>query len=116
MFSLVNEERAKFGVKVLVWDENLAKVGRNHAKDMFKRGYFSHFSPEGKDLGNRLDEADIDYLAAGENLALAPSVSRAHTGLINSPGHRRNILDPSVLFQLFPSLQLQKIQLCVPWH
>ena len=95
MFSLVNEERAKFGVKVLVWDENLAKVGRNHSKDMFVRGYFSHFSLEGKDLGNRLDEAGIDYLAAGENLALAPTVSRAHTGLINSPGHRRNILDPS---------------------
>ena len=95
MFALVNEERQRFGVRSLEWSENLAKVGRNHSKDMFVRGYFSHFSPEGKDLGNRLDEAGIDYLAAGENLALAPSVSRAHTGLINSPGHKRNILDPS---------------------
>ena len=95
MFALVNKERVEFGAKPLVWNENLAKIGRNHSKDMFKRGYFSHFSPEGKDVGNRLDEAGIDYTAAGENLALAPTVSRAHTGLINSPGHRRNILDPS---------------------
>ena len=95
MFEFVNEERVKFGAKPLAWSENLAKVGRNHSKDMFARGYFSHFSPEGKDVGDRLDEADIDYVAAGENLALAPTVSRAHTGLINSPGHRRNILDPS---------------------
>src|SRR3990167_8886510 len=95
MFTLVNEERVKFGTKPLVWSENLAKVGRNHSKDMFARGYFSHFSPEGKDLGDRLDEAGIEYVAAGENLALAPTVSRAHSGLMNSPGHRRNILDPS---------------------
>ena len=95
MFALVNKERVEFGAKPLVWNENLAKIGRNHSKDMFKRGYFSHFSPEGKDVGNRFDEAGIDYTAAGENLALAPTVSRAHTGLINSPGHRRNILDPS---------------------
>ena len=95
MFALVNEERVKFGAKSLIWNEDLAKIGRNHSKDMFKRGYFSHFSPEGKDVGNRLDEAGIDYTAAGENLALAPTVSRAHSGLMNSPGHKRNILDPS---------------------
>ena len=95
MFTLVNEERVKFGAKPLLWNENLAKIGRNHSKDMFARGYFSHYSPEGKDVGDRLDDAGIGYSAAGENLALAPTVSRAHTGLINSPGHRRNILDPS---------------------
>ena len=95
MFALLNDERVKFGAKPLMWSENLAEVGRNHSKDMFERGYFSHFSPEGKDVGDRLEKAGIDYTAAGENLALAPTVSPAHTGLINSPGHRRNILDPS---------------------
>src|SRR3990170_2455538 len=29
IFSLVNEERAKFGAKPLAWNENLAKVGRD---------------------------------------------------------------------------------------
>jgi uncharacterized protein YkwD len=95
MFQLVNQERVKFGVQPLVWDEKQAQVGRSHSKDMFERGYFSHYSPEGKDVGDRLEEVDISYTVAGENLALAPDVTRAHTGLINSEGHRRNILDPA---------------------
>ena len=28
-------------------------------------------------------------------MALAPNVDRAHTGLMNSEGHKRNILDPA---------------------
>ncbi|MDP2632605.1 MAG: CvpA family protein [Candidatus Curtissbacteria bacterium] len=95
MLELVNTEREKIGVKSLVWDEDRAKVAREHSGDMYARGYFSHFSPEGKDVGERLDEAGIDYTVAGENLALAPDVNRAHTGFINSPGHKRNILDPA---------------------
>ena len=95
MFKLVNEERSSSGSKVLVWDEALAQVGRKHSEDMFRRGYFSHFSPEGKDVGDRLFESGIEYSFAGENLALAPNVERAHTGLMNSEGHRRNILDPA---------------------
>lgn len=95
MFEFVNAQRVEFGVRPLVWSENLANVGRSHSRDMFSRGYFSHYSPEGKDVGDRLDEAEIGYSAAGENLALSPTVSRANSGLINSPGHRRNILDPT---------------------
>lgn len=95
MFQQVNIERAKIGVKPLIWDEKRAQVGRAHSKDMFQRGYFSHYSPEGKDVGDRLQEEGIDYTVAGENLALAPDVNRAHSGLINSPGHKRNIQDPA---------------------
>jgi uncharacterized protein YkwD len=51
-------------------------------------------SPEGKDLGNRLQQARVRYLSAGENLALAPTLHSAHTGLMRSPGHRANILRP----------------------
>ena len=95
MFDLVNQERIRVGVKPLAWNEEQAGVGRAHSKDMFERGYFSHYSPEGKDVGDRLEEADIAYTIAGENLALAPDVIRAHNGLMNSEGHRRNILDPA---------------------
>ena len=95
MLEMVNAERAKVGVKALVWDEDRAIVGRNHSEDMFERGYFSHYSPEGKDVGDRLMDAGISYNVAGENLALAPTLQRAHDGLINSPGHKRNILDPA---------------------
>jgi len=62
---------------------------------MFARGYFAHVTPEGVDPFTRMREAKVSFLTAGENLALAPTLQIAHTGLMNSPGHRENILRPS---------------------
>ncbi len=93
MFEKINEERQKIAINKLVFDDNLTKVARVHAKDMWLRRYFSHYSPEGKDVGDRLSHAKIAYTIAGENLALAPTVQTAHTGLMNSTGHRENILN-----------------------
>lgn len=95
MFNLVNQERKKEGVKELTWAPEIVPVSRSHAKDMWERKYFSHYSPEGKDVGDRLNAAGINYTIAGENLALAPTVATAHNGLMNSEGHRANILEPS---------------------
>ncbi|MEX0622002.1 MAG: CvpA family protein [Candidatus Woykebacteria bacterium] len=92
MFDLVNAERKKRGVSILKWDDELKKVGRAHCLDMFERGYFSHYSPEGTSPFDRMDKAGIDYKAAGENLAYAPNVEVAHQGLMDSPGHKENIL------------------------
>lgn len=92
MLSLVNEERSKVGLTALVWDPEAAAVARSHARDMWEREYFSHISPDGTDVGDRLDEAEINYQIAGENLALAPTTRIAHTGLMESTGHRENIL------------------------
>jgi len=92
MFALVNQERENRGITELSWDTAIVPVARAHAKDMFERGYFSHVSPEGEDVGDRLQEADIRFFVAGENLALAPSLAMAHDGLMQSPGHRENIL------------------------
>ncbi len=94
MLELVNAERRSAGLKPVRADPILAQVARSHSRDMFSRGYFSHFSPEGKDLGDRLQQARIGYLSAGENLALAPTLYTAHNGLMRSPGHRANILRP----------------------
>jgi uncharacterized protein YkwD len=94
MLEMVNAERRAAGLKPLRADPELTKVARAHSRDMFARGYFSHVSPEGHDLGRRLRQASLGYLAAGENLALAPTLSSAHSGLMHSPGHRANILRP----------------------
>jgi len=95
MFNLVNTERAKVGLKPLQWDVKIRDVARAHSRDMFERRYFSHINPEGKDAGDRLTDAGISFFIAGENLAYAPDVIRAHEGLMNSPGHRANILNPN---------------------
>lgn len=93
LFELVNKERRQRGIAELSWAPEIVPVARAHAKDMWERKYFSHYSPEGKDVGDRLSEGGIRYSIAGENLALAPTVSTAHTGLMNSEGHRANILE-----------------------
>ncbi|MDQ5823805.1 MAG: CvpA family protein [Chloroflexota bacterium] len=92
MLALVNRERAAHGLEPLVMDPELVLVARAHADDMFKRGYFAHDTPEGTDPFQRMDAANIQYRLAGENLALAPTLDIAHNGLMNSPGHRANIL------------------------
>lgn len=94
MVVMVNEERRKAGVSELTVRNELIPVAREHAEDMWKRNYFSHYSPEGSDVGDRLNGKGIKYFIAGENLALAPTLKTAHTGLMNSSGHRENILSP----------------------
>lgn len=94
MFALVNKARSENGVSPLTWTPQITVVAEAYAKDMWVRHYFSHYSPEGKDVGDRLTASGIGYTFAGENLALAPTVSTAFTGLMNSPGHRANILEP----------------------
>jgi uncharacterized protein YkwD len=92
MLEMVNSERRAAGLKDLAPDPELTEVARAHSTDMFARGYFAHVSPEGLNPFDRMTRAGITFRAAGENLALAPTVKIAHTGLMNSPGHRANIL------------------------
>jgi len=94
MLDLVNAERVAHGLRPLAPDPELTEVARRHSADMFARGYFAHETPENLDPFDRIRAADVRFLTAGENLALAPSVQVAHTGLMNSPGHRANILRP----------------------
>lgn len=96
MLALVNQERAKAGnLRALVADPDTLEVSRTHSRDMFARSYFAHVSPEGRSPFDRLRAAKVGYRAAGENLALARTLGMAHTGLMNSPGHRANILHPA---------------------
>lgn len=95
MLRLVNIEREKAGLAPVVFDDPLRDVARAHSQDMFKRGYFSHYAPEGTSPFDRMADAGIEFLYAGENLALAPSTPLAMQGLMNSPGHRANILNPN---------------------
>jgi uncharacterized protein YkwD len=70
-------------------------VARAHSHDMFAKGYFSHISKEGTTPAERARKAGVRFITAGENLALAQTLRTAHDGLMNSPGHRANILRPS---------------------
>ena len=94
MLKLVNSERIAAGLGTLAADPELMEVARRHSVDMFARSYFAHVTPEGLDPFDRIREAKVRFQTAGENLALAQSLQVAHRGLMNSPGHRENILRP----------------------
>lgn len=94
MLELVNRERAAAGLAPVKADPELTEVARLHSDDMFERGYFSHYTPEKKDPFDRMRESNVRFATAGENLAIAPTLQIAHNGLMNSPGHRANILRP----------------------
>lgn len=94
MLRLVNAERVQRGLKPLVMDSRIRAVARRHSVDMFRRGYFSHDNLDGLSPYERMARGRVRFVVAGENLALAPTVSIAHRGLMQSPGHRANILSP----------------------
>ncbi len=93
MLELVNQERARVGVAPLKLHLKLSEVARLKSEDMATNNYFSHQSPTYGSPFEMMRSFGITYSMAGENLALAGSVQRAHNALMNSPGHRANILN-----------------------
>jgi uncharacterized protein YkwD len=90
MLTLINRDRRDAGVHPLRWNARLAAVARAHSRDMVRRGYFAHETPGGKSVGARATAAGIDWEAVGENIAIAPTISRAETEFMNEPRHQQN--------------------------
>jgi len=95
MLELINKERAQLDMKPLVRDPKLDAVARDHSIEMLQKGYFAHDTLEGQSPFDRMRDGGVGFNRAGENLALAPTVGLAHQGLMDSPGHRANILQPA---------------------
>lgn len=94
MLELVNEERAKAGLKPLTADLKLSDVAELKSEDMVQNGYFSHQSPTYGSPFDMMDRFGITYRTAGENIACNRDVEAAHNALMESQGHRENILNP----------------------
>jgi uncharacterized protein YkwD/uncharacterized membrane protein required for colicin V production len=95
MLVLINRERAAVGQPPLVKNSKAQAVARAYSKRMLAEGYFSHIDNDGHSPFDRMKAGGVSYESAGENLALAPTLQLAHQGLMNSPGHRANILSPN---------------------
>lgn len=94
MVRLVNEARAQNNLPALKVDTSLASVARTKSQDMMDNNYFSHNSPKYGSPFDMMKSFGIKYVQAGENIAGNQTVSAAHNALMNSPGHRKNILSP----------------------
>lgn len=90
--TLINRVRVGQGLPPLERNDTLDRVARAHSDDMMRRGYFDHRSRDGTSPVGRL--ANVGFLVpkSGENIAFAPDVQAAHSGLMASPSHRANIL------------------------
>jgi len=93
LFNLTNAARVRHGLSILKWESNVAVTARKHSADMADNDYFSHENKQGKSPFDRMKDDGVSFRGAGENLAYGQSSSIfAHEGLMNSAGHRENIL------------------------
>lgn len=95
MVNLVNQARVGQGVKALSVNSQLVTLARRKSQDMVDKNYFSHTSPTYGSPFEMMKNAGVKYSTAGENIAGAATVDSAHQSLMNSPGHRANILNSS---------------------
>lgn len=96
-FRLVNEERASHQVEPMLDAETaLDRVAREYSERMRDEGFFSHVAPDGATLADRLAQAGVGFVYAGENLARVANAANpatyAHQLLMQNPQHRDNIL------------------------
>lgn len=93
LFDLTNSSRVEHQLPILNWDDHVKETARKHSMDMAKNTYFDHTNLEGQSPFDRLKEDHVVFHTAGENLAYGQFSSIfAHEGLMNSLGHRENIL------------------------
>lgn len=96
MLTLINQARAVAKLSPVLMDERLSTVAQAHTDDMVQHRFFAHRSPTTGDLTDRLQKEKVRFTKATENLAIASSARDAHDGLMASPGHHMNIVDPDI--------------------
>ena len=93
---LVNDERSKAGCKPLTVNAKLTKAAQAHSKDMADHRNMSHTGSNGSSPDDRIKAAGYDWNSYGENVAYGYSTPESvMKGWMDSPGHKRNILDCS---------------------
>lgn len=89
-----NTQREQNNLPLLRENQRLNAAAEAKARDMFAKQYFEHVSPTGRGPADLADDANYEYLAIGENLALGNfgDDEKLVEAWMNSPGHRANIL------------------------
>ncbi|WP_257348879.1 CAP domain-containing protein [Pseudalkalibacillus decolorationis] len=97
VIELTNQEREKAGLSPLKANVKLSKVAQEKSNDMLENGYFSHNSPNYGSPFQMMQEFGVSYQSAGENIAAGQqSAEQVVKAWMNSPGHRRNIMNKDV--------------------
>lgn len=91
-FALLNRDRAMLGLLPLILDPKLSAIGRAHSEEMRDRGFFGHLSATTGLASDRIVAAGYRASGHGENLAFNDSIAEAESSLLESVGHRKNII------------------------
>lgn len=110
MLALINQERTSRGLNALELEQNLNASAEEHSKWMLETNTFSHTGIEGSSAGDRMRAAGFDFAgswANAENIGwqsergaagIEDDVVNLHNALMDSPGHRANILNPDLQY------------------
>src|SRR5215472_4920401 len=94
LLALLNLERRHAHLAVLRWDAKMAEAAQAHSRRLADHRALSHQFAGEPELTHRVGETGARFSAVAENVAVADDAEEAHLALMNSPGHRANILDP----------------------
>jgi hypothetical protein len=95
LLASLNRDRLAAGLAALTWDDRVAGVARGHSNEMHRTHIVAHVSPTTGSAADRVRTANIKTGVVLENVARAYGVNEAHDGLMNSPGHRANMMSPA---------------------
>ena len=108
MLELINAERTSRGLNPVQLELRLNDSAEDHSEWMLQQDVFSHTGAGGSSAGDRMADAGFQFSGSwtwAENIAwqsergapgLADDVINLHNSLMNSPGHRANILNANV--------------------
>jgi len=81
----------------LKWNETLYKSALGHAKEMTRYNFFAHYSIDGDDIGERLEDYGYDWQVAGENLGEGQrSFEEVLRDWLDSRSHCKMLMNPKV--------------------
>lgn len=96
--SATNAVRVENGSNVLRLNNKLVQAAQDKADDMSKNNYWSHITPSGKQPWDFIKSAGYNYQKASENLAYGfTSTEATINGWLNSPSHKKAMLDKDVV-------------------
>ncbi|MBM7066766.1 CAP domain-containing protein [Actibacterium sp. 188UL27-1] len=108
MLDLINEERTSRGLTTLEINNDLNEAAEDHSAWMLRTNQFDHRGAGGSTATDRIEASGYELdgsWSTAENIGwqsergatgLADDVRNIHDSLMNSPGHRANILNPNM--------------------
>lgn len=92
--ALVNAARVQAGCGALVIQGQLQAAAEGHARAMAAQNFFDHWGKDGSKMQDRIAAQGYHGRALAENIAAGQETAAlAVQAWLNSPGHRRNMLN-----------------------